>query len=439
MRRYIMDKLIDWKKRANRKPLILKGARQVGKTYILKEFGKENYENIAYFNFDHDEALKELFLNTKDPKRILEQLVFATGKSIKPEKTLIIFDEIQECPDALNSLKYFQEDANEYHIVCAGSLLGIKLSHTSFPVGKVDFLEMFPMTFSEFLLADGQENLVSYMESINKIEKIPDIIFNQLNEKIKSYFIIGGMPEVVKTWVATKDIQEVNRIQKQILKGYEDDFGKHVDITSLQAKISIIWDSIVSQLAKENKKFLYQVAKDGARAREYEDAVNWLNNSNIVNKVFNVTKPDFPLNAYTDLSSFKLYMLDVGLLRRKANLDSRIVIEGNRLFEEFKGALTENFVLNMLISKFEEKPNYYTFDRNEIDFVIQNKNEIIPVEVKSGENINNISLTKFNEINGNKISVRFSTKNLDKSGKILNIPIFMVEYIDKLIDIGIEE
>ena len=439
MRRYIMDKLIDWKKRANRKPLILKGARQVGKTYILKEFGKENYENIAYFNFDHDEALKELFLNTKDPKRILEQLVFATGKSIKPEKSLIIFDEIQECPDALNSLKYFQEDANEYHIVCAGSLLGIKLSHTSFPVGKVDFLEMFPMTFSEFLLADGQENLVSYMESINKIEKIPDIIFNQLNEKIKSYFIIGGMPEVVKTWVATKDIQEVNRIQKQILKGYEDDFGKHVDITSLQAKISIIWDSIVSQLAKENKKFLYQVAKDGARAREYEDAVNWLNNSNIVNKVFNVTKPDFPLNAYTDLSSFKLYMLDVGLLRRKANLDSRIVIEGNRLFEEFKGALTENFVLNMLISKFEEKPNYFTFDRNEIDFVIQNKNEIIPVEVKSGENINNISLTKFNEINGNKISVRFSTKNLDKSGKILNIPIFMVEYIDKLIDIGIEE
>ena len=439
MRRYITDKLVDWKNRTNRKPLILKGARQVGKTYILKEFGKENYENIAYFNFDHDEALKELFLNTKDPKRILEQLVFATGKSIKPEKTLIIFDEIQECPDALNSLKYFQEDANEYHIVCAGSLLGIKLSHTSFPVGKVDFLEMFPMTFSEFLLADGQENLVSYMESINKIEKIPDIIFNQLNEKIKSYFIIGGMPEVVKTWVATKDIQEVNRIQKQILKGYEDDFGKHVDITSLQAKISIIWDSIVSQLAKENKKFLYQVAKDGARAREYEDAVNWLNNSNIVNKVFNVTKPDFPLNAYTDLSSFKLYMLDVGLLRRKANLDSRIVIEGNRLFEEFKGALTENFVLNMLISKFEEKPNYFTFDRNEIDFVIQNKNEIIPVEVKSGENINNISLTKFNEINGNKISVRFSTKNLDKSGKILNIPIFMVDYIDKLIDIGIEE
>ena len=436
MRRYIKEQLIKWKNRKDRKPLILKGARQVGKTYILKEFGEEQYENIAYFNFDHDEPLKELFTNTKDPKRILEQLTFATGKAIKPEKTLIIFDEIQECSDALNSLKYFQEEANEYHIVCAGSLLGIKLSHTSFPVGKVEYLEMYPMTFTEFLLADGAENLVKYMESINKIEKIPDIIFTQLNEKIKSYFIIGGMPEVVRAWVENKDIEEVNRLQKQILQGYEDDFGKHIENTNMQAKISIIWESIVSQLAKENKKFLYQVAKDGARAREYEDAVNWLNNANIVDKIFNVTKPDFPLNAYTDLSSFKLYMLDVGLLRRKANLDSRIVIEGNKLFEEFKGALTENFILNMLLFKYEERPNYYVFDRHEIDFIIQERNEIIPIEVKSSENRNNASLTRFNENNDNKISVRFSTRNLDMSGKILNVPIFMAEYIDKLIQIG---
>lgn len=436
MRRYIKEKLIEWKNRKDRKPLILKGARQVGKTYILKEFGEEQYENIAYFNFDHDETLKGLFLNTKDPKRILEQLVFAKGKVIKPEKTLIIFDEIQECPDALNSLKYFQEEANEYHIVCAGSLLGIKLSHTSFPVGKVDYLEMYPMTFTEFLLADNQDNLVDYMESITKIEKIPDIIFEQLNEKMKAYFIIGGMPEVVKVWVETKDIEEVTRIQKQILNGYENDFGKHTNTSTMQSKISIIWESIVSQLAKENKKFLYQVAKDGARAREYEDAVNWLNNSNIVNKIFNVTKPDFPLNAYTDLSSFKLYMSDVGLLRRKANLDSRIVIEGNRLFEEFKGALTENFILDMLLFKFEDRPNYYVFDRHEIDFIIQYKNEIIPIEVKAGESTNNTSLTKFNEVNDNKISIRFSTKNLDKSGKILNVPIFMAEYVDKLISIG---
>ena len=439
MRRYIKKQLIEWKNRKDRKPLILKGARQVGKTYILKEFGNEEYENVAYFNFDHDEALKQLFVSTKDPKRILEQLTFATGKNIKPEKTLIIFDEEQECPDALNSIKYFQEESNEYHIICAGSLLGIKLSHTSFPVGKVEYLEMHPMTFTEFLLADNQENLVKYMESITKIEQIPDMIFNQLNEKIKSYFIIGGMPEVVKAWISNKDIEEVNRIQKQILKGYEDDFGKHTDLTNLQAKISIIWESIISQLAKENKKFLYQVAKDGARAREYEDAINWLNNSNIVNKIFNVTKPDFPLNAYTDLSSFKLYMSDIGLLRRKANLDSRIVIEGNKLFEEFKGALTENFILNMLLFKYEEKPNYYTFDRHEIDYILQQRNEIIPVEVKSSENINNASLTKFNATNENKIAVRFSTRNLDKSGKILNIPIFMAEYVDKLINICLEE
>ena len=438
MRRYIKEQLIEWKNRKDRKPLILKGARQVGKTYILKEFGEEQYENIAYFNFDHDETLKGLFLSTKDPKIILEQLVFATGKVIKPEKTLIIFDEIQECPDALNSLKYFQEEANEYHIVCAGSLLGIKLSHTSFPVGKVDYLEMYPMTFTEFLLADNQDNLVYYMESITKIEKIPDIIFEQLNEKMKAYFIIGGMPEVVKVWVETKDIEEVTRIQKQILNGYENDFGKHTNTSNMQSKIFIIWESIVSQLARENKKFLYQVAKDGARAREYEDAVNWLNNSNIVNKIFNVTKPDFPLNAYTDLSSFKLYMSDVGLLRRKANLDSRIVIEGNRLFEEFKGALTENFILNMLLFKFDNRPNYYVFDRHEIDFIIQYKNEIIPIEVKAGESVNNTSLTKFNEANKNKISIRFSTKNLDKSGKILNVPIFMAEYVDKLISIELE-
>lgn len=439
MRRYIKEQLIEWKNRKDKKPLILKGARQVGKTYILKEFGQEQYENVAYFNFDHDEALKELFVTTKDPKRILEQLVFVTGKAIEPQKTLIIFDEVQECPDALNSLKYFQEEANEYHIVCAGSLLGIKLSHTSFPVGKVEYLEMYPMTFTEFLLADNQDNLVQYMESINKIEKIPDIIFNQLNEKIKSYFIIGGMPEVVKMWVETRDIEAVNRIQKQILSGYEDDFGKHTDTTYMQAKISIIWESVISQLARENKKFLYQIAKSGARAREYEDAIGWLNDSDILHKIFNITKPDFPLNAYTDLSSFKLYMLDVGLLRRKANLDSKIVAYGNKLFEEFKGALTENFILNMIMFKFENKPNYYTFDRHEIDFIIQYKNEIIPIEVKSSENINNISLTRFNELNENKISVRFSTRNLDKSGKILNVPIFMAEYIDKLITLGVEE
>ena len=432
MRRFILDELINWKKSKYRKPLILKGARQIGKTYILKEFGEKEYEGVAYFNFDHDEDLYNLFTDTKDPKRLLEQLSFIYGKAILPEKTLIIFDEIQECPSALNSLKYFQEEANEYHIVCAGSLLGIRLSHTSFPVGKVDFINMYPMTFKEFLTADKCENLVEYMESVNRIEKIPDIFFNQLEEKLKAYFIIGGMPEAVNAWVNEKDIELVNKIQENILKAYESDFSKHTDNREAN-KISLIWNSIPSQLSKENKKFLYQVIKQGARAREYEDALNWLNDANLIYKIYNLTKTDFPLKAHNDLNSFKIYMNDVGLLRRMANLDSRIIVEGDRLFEEFKGALTENYVLNMLNNIFDVVPNYYTYDRHEIDFVIQNKNKIIPIEVKSNKSTNNVSLTRYNEKNKNEISIRFSMNNLSKDGKILNIPLFMIEYLKKFI------
>lgn len=432
MQRFILKKLIEWKESKYRKPLILKGARQVGKTYILKQFGKENYEGVAYFNFDHDEDLYNLFENTKDPKRILEQLAFIYGKAIIPGKTLIIFDEIQECPNALNSLKYFYEEANEYHIACAGSLLGIRLSHTSFPVGKVDFLNMYPMTFSEFLTADNAQNLVDYMDSLEKIEKIPDIFFNQVEEKLKAYFIIGGMPEAVSAWVNEKDMELVNKIQDNILSAYESDFSKHTQDSEAN-KISLIWNSIPSQLAKENKKFLYQVVKEGARAREYENALNWLNDANLIYKTYNVTKADFPLKAYNDLSAFKIYMNDVGLLRKMSNLDSKIVVEGDKLFEEFKGAFTENYVLNMLISTLNSVPNYYTFDRNEIDFVIQFKNNIIPIEVKANKSTNSTSLTKYNEKFNNEISVRFSMNNLSKDGKILNIPLFLIEYVEKFI------
>ena len=432
MQRFILKKLIEWKESKYRKPLILKGARQVGKTYILKQFGKENYEGVAYFNFDHDEDLYNLFENTKDPKRILEQLAFIYGKAIIPGKTLIIFDEIQECPNALNSLKYFYEEANEYHIACAGSLLGIRLSHTSFPVGKVDFLNMYPMTFSEFLTADNAQNLVDYMNSLEKIEKIPDIFFNQLEEKLKAYFIIGGMPEAVSAWVNEKDMELVNKIQDNILSAYESDFSKHTQDSEAN-KISLIWNSIPSQLAKENKKFLYQVVKEGARAREYENALNWLNDANLIYKIYNVTKTDFPLKAYNDLSAFKIYMNDVGLLRKMSNLDSKIVVEGDKLFEEFKGAFTENYVLNMLSSTLNSVPNYYTFDRNEIDFIIQYKNNIVPIEVKANKSTNNTSLTKYNEKFNNELSVRFSMNNLSKDGKILNIPLFLIEYVEKFI------
>lgn len=427
-----MKSLIKWKNSKNKKPLILEGARQVGKTYILKQFGKENYEGVAYFNFDHDEDLYNLFNQTKDPKRILEQLAFIYGKAINPKKTLIFFDEIQECPNALNSLKYFNEEANEYDIVCAGSLLGIKLSHTSFPVGKVEFMSMYPMSFSEFLLADNCSNLVEYMDSINEIEKIPDLFFNMLTEKLKAYYIIGGMPEAVFSWVNEKDMEKVNNILDNILKSYENDFAKHTTETEAN-KISLIWNSVPSQLAKENKKFLYQVVKNGARAREYESALNWLNNANLIYKVYNVSKTALPLKAYTDLSCFKIYMLDVGLLRRMSNIDSRIIIEGNRLFEEFKGAFTENYVLNALIQKYGIVPNYFTFDRNEIDFVIQTNNKIIPIEVKSNKTTNNISLTKYNLKFDNDISIRFSMNNLNKDEKILNIPLFLIEYIEKFI------
>ena len=426
-----MEKLIDWKNDKNRKPLILKGARQVGKTYILQEFGANYYENTAYFNFDHDYGLAELFLNTKDPKRIIEQLSLAAGKKINPNTTLIIFDEIQECPNALNSLKYFCEEASEYHVACAGSLLGIRLSKISFPVGKVDFLNLYPMTFSEFLIADGAENLVLAMRQIKEIQKIPKLFEDQLIEKLKVYYIIGGMPEAVSSWVNDKDIEKVNKIQKNILDSYENDFSKHTDASEAN-KISLIWNGIPSQLAKENKKFIYQVIKEGARAREYEGSLNWLNDANLISKCYLVRKCAFPLKAYNDLSAFKIYMNDVGLLRRMSNLDSKIILEGNKLFEEFKGSFTENYVANMLTYVLGEAPNYYTFDRNKIDFVIQKNNKIIPIEVKSDKSTNHNSLTKYNMKNDNEISFRFSLNNLSKDGKIINVPLYFIEYINYL-------
>lgn len=434
MYRKIITKLLEWKNDTARKPLILRGARQVGKTYIIKQFGNENYDGVAYFNFDHDKELYNLFENTKDPYRILEQLSFIYGKAIIPSKTLIVFDEIQECPNALNSLKYFEEEAKDYHIISAGSLLGIRLSHTSFPVGKVDFLDMYPMTFTEFLIADGEKNLVDYMASIKKIENIPNIFFDRLTEKLKAYFIIGGMPEAVNSWVNEKDVEKVNKIQDNILKAYESDFSKHTSNVEAN-KISIIWNSIPAQVSKENKKFLYQVAKGGARAREYEDAVNWLKDSNIVNKIYNVTKPNMPLISYNDLSAFKLYLCDVGLLRKMTDLDSKIVVYKDALFQEFKGALTENYILQTLLAT-GLNPYYFTFDNHyEIDFIVQYKNEIIPIEVKSSENINNTSLKFYNEKFKPKTRIRFSMRNLTKDDNLINIPLFMTEYLCDLINL----
>ena len=425
----MMD-LIKWKNRKNRKPLILKGARQVGKTYILKQFGLENYESVAYFNFDNDSDLYDIFEHTKDPKRIIEQLSLACGKKIKEKDTLIIFDEIGECPNALNSLKYFCEEAPTYHVACAS--LRIRLSHTSFPVGKVDFLEMMPMSFMEFLNADGYQNIVEYFDNLQVIEKIPENIFHLLEEKLRTYFIVGGMPEVVSSWVKNKDIEEVERLQDAILTSYENDFSKHTS-NSEGNKISLIWNSIVSQLAKDNKKFLFQVVKEGARAREYENALNWLKDANVIYKIHNVKKAVLPLIAYQDLSSFKIYFNDVGLLCRKAKIDSRLAISKDEIYGEYKGALTENYVLEMLSSLYKDTIFYYTFDKYEIDYVIQTLNEIIPIEVKASKSTNHISFNKYNEKMNPKLRVRFSMNNLSFDDNLLNVPLFLIEYLPKLI------
>ena len=437
MKRFITDELKKWKDKVDRKPLILRGARQVGKTYIIKDFAEKHYDNLIYLNFDHDDSLKSLFIETKNPQRIIEQLIFATGKQIIPGRSLIFFDEVQECPDALNSLKYFYEELPKYHVVAAGSLLGVRLAKTSFPVGKVNFLDLKPMSFSEFLVADGCENLVDYMKQIDKLGPIPEIFASQLNEKLRNYLMIGGMPEVVRKWTEQKDLQGAINSQYEILQAYEQDFGKHTTENEAN-KISLIWNGLPSQLARENKKFVYQVVKEGARAREYEGALNWLRDAGLVEKVCNVTKPAMPLKAYEDLSAFKIYMLDVGLLSRMVDLDSRVVMDGDRLFSEFKGALAENYCLSMMkVGPVRKRVYYHTFDRYEVDFVLQVSNKIVPVEVKSGKGGSHTSLTRYNEIYQPEMAVRFSMNNLKLDGRILNIPLYLAEYAEKLVDLAI--
>jgi uncharacterized protein len=431
--REIHQKLIDWKDSPNRKPLLLQGARQVGKTWLLKNFGKEKFDNVAYFNFDEQPEIKQFFSSSKDVGRILQNLSLVQGKAIQPGKTLLIFDEIQECNDALNSLKYFCENAPDYTVSCAGSLLGITLSRgASFPVGKVDFLNVGPLSFSEFLLADDPQ-LANYLNQINDILPIPDIFFNRLIEKFKKFFISGGMPEAVVTLLEKQDIELTQLILRNILNAYTLDFSKHIETKDIP-KISYIWSSIPSQLARENKKFLYQVAKNGARAREYEDALLWLVQAELAHKVYRSTKPALPLSAYDDLSSFKLYLLDVGLLRRLSLLDPIAIKEGNRLFTEFKGALSENFILQSLVRQFESPPRYWTSgNKAEIDFLIQHGNNIIPIEVKSDSSVSGKSLTMYYREFNPDIRIRYSLKNLKQDEGLLNIPLFMADYTKKLI------
>ena len=442
MERKIINDLLKWKDSPYRKPLILKGVRQVGKTWILKEFGRRYYENTAYFNFDENEDYKQFFETTKDVSRILQNLTLASGEKILPGKTLIIFDEVQDCPKVINSMKYFCENAPEYHIACAGSLLGIALAKpSSFPVGKVDFMQIDPMTFSEFLVANGDENLAKYMESVDTIEPIPDAFFHPLYEKLKMYYVTGGMPEPVLMWTQNRDTEAMQHSLSGIIDAYERDFAKHPD-TKEFPKISMVWKSIPSQLARENKKFIYKVVKPGARAREYEDALQWLVDARLVHKVYRSSAPGLPIAAYDDLSAFKIYLVDVGLLRRLSQLAPTVFGEGNRLFTEFKGALTENYVLQTLIPQFEVAPRYWTQTNPpyEVDFLIQRENDIFPIEVKSEANTTSRSLKKFKELFPDKVKlrIRFSLDNLKLDGDMLNIPLFMADQTDRLIGIALK-
>lgn len=443
MERSILEKLVKWKNSPYRKPLVLKGVRQVGKTWILKEFGKRYYENVAYFNFDEHEEYMQFFETTKDVDRILQNLMMASGQKILPEKTLIIFDEIQDCPKVINSMKYFCENASMYHIACAGSLLGIALAKpSSFPVGKVNFMQINPMTFSEFLVANGDENFVKYIDGISEIEPIPDAFFNPLSEKLKMYYVTGGMPEAVLMWTEARDVSAMQDVLSGIINAYERDFAKHPNISEYP-KISMIWKSIPSQLARENKKFIYKVVKEGARAREYEDALQWLVDAQLVHKIYRSTTSGLPIAAYDDLSAFKIYLVDVGLLRRLAQLAPTAFGEGNRLFTEFKGALTENYILQSLITQFEVLPRYWAQNNPpyEVDFLIQRENDIFPVEVKADTNTNSKSLKKFKELFTDKVKlrIRFSLDNLKLDNDVLNIPLFMADQTDRLIGMALEK
>lgn len=441
MKRLIMQQLLKWKNSPYRKPLIMKGVRQVGKTWALKEFGRLHYENTAYFNFDENGEYRQFFETTQNVERILQNLMLASGQKIVPEKTLIIFDEVQDCPNVINSMKYFCENAPQYHVACAGSLLGIALAKpASFPVGKVNFMQIDPMTFCEFLLANGDDNLAAYLESVSVIEPLPDAFFNPLCEKLKMYYVTGGMPEPVLMWTEARDVDAMQAALSDIIGAYERDFAKHPNAGEYP-KISMVWKSVPSQLARENKKFLYKVVKDGARAREYEDALQWLVDARLVHKVYRSSAPKLPVSAYDDLSAFKIYLVDVGLLRRLAQLAPTAFGEGNRLFTEFKGALSENYVLQSLVTQFEAAPRYWSQANPpyEVDFLVQRENEIFPIEVKSESNVKSRSLRKFKELFPEqvKLRIRFSLENLKLDGDVLNIPLFMADYTDKLIGMAL--
>ena len=434
MERLLFQELIAWKEKTNRKPLILKGVRQCGKTYLLKTFGRQCYTDTAYFNFEETESLKTLFETDYDVNRILFELGLTLGRTIQKETTLIIFDEIQECGRAITALKYFCENAPEYHIVCAGSLLGIALKkQPSFPVGKVDFLTLYPMSYAEFLLANGETQLAEYLAAFKREEKLSEPVANKLVTYLKQYYVTGGMPEVVRTWCETHDIEKTERIQQMILDSYQFDFSKHAPVKDFP-KILAIWQSIPEQLAKDNSKFIFGHVRKGWRAKDLEDALVWLEGAGLVHKVCRIEKPFIPMSAYADPTAFKLYLCDVGLLRKLSKLPHEVILESSALYTEFKGAMTENFVLCELLKSSENTPYYWTSGNSaEVDFVIQCGAQIVPIEVKSERNVKAKSLAEYRKKYEPVYAVKTSMRSETNGIGVLNIPLYLIGRLHELI------
>lgn len=434
IQRDIIGQLKQWKNKEIRKPILLKGARQSGKTWIMEEFGRECFDYVATFNFDRTEELTTVFEKTKDIERILKELALFTNVPIEPGKTLLIFDEIQDCEGALNSLKYFCEEAPQYHIIAAGSLLGVAVRRKkmSVPVGKVQLIEVYPVTFKEFLRASDPQTF-TYLDSIKQSAPLPEIIFHKLAVEYKRYLVCGGMPEAVTALIGNEGMQSVENVLQNILDLYTLDFSKYAAPVDIP-RINRLWRSLPSQLAKENRKFIYKVVKTGARAREYEDALLWLEEAGLIYRIFNVSKPGVPLSAYQDLSAFKVYALDCGLLRRLARLSPEAILSGNAGYIEFKGALAENAILQALVPQSDGLPNYWNSgNRAEVDFLLQEGTNIVPVEVKAEKRVSGKSLSVYSSKFEPKLKIRFSMNNLKKDNGLLSLPSCLADWTFRFI------
>ena len=433
MKRSKLIELIKWKNSASRKPLIIRGARQVGKTWLMKEFGSTQYERTVYFNFEKNSRLKSLFTDGFDIKRIIIALQAESGVSINSDNTLLIFDEIQAVPEAITSLKYFCEDAPEFHIIAAGSLLGIALhSHVSFPVGKVTFMDLQPLSYTEFLDAMGETGLVDILQSNDW--KLITAFKSKFIELLRYYYFVGGMPEAVLRFSEDHNFSEVRNIHKQILNAFEQDFSKHAP-SEIVPRIRMVWNSIPAQLAKENRKFIYGMIRKGSRAKDYELALAWLSDCGQVHRVFGVSKPALPLKAYEDRNAFKLFLVDIGLMSAMVDIDSKTLLEGNAVFTEFKGALTEQYVLQQLASIDKYVINYWSAERStaEVDFVIQHEGLVIPIEVKAEENLKAKSLGVYREKFNPKLAVRTSMSDFRRQEWLVNIPLYSICKLETLL------